>query len=273
MPKGKPGVTLATKCSHTDRPNASRGLCKTCDNRERYRIEHNTTGQTPARKSWLCEHSDQPAIKGYCRRCYSRNSYRDKHPDAFRYDTPALDRFMARVIEQPNGCWLWSGARKRSKDGSYPLFTPPLERSPRHAVAWAYSNIRGLKAPKRDDGVELSHTCTTGSPCCNPYHVVEETHTANMRRSLPAMRRTAANARTHIKPRPTKTHCRRGHPRTPDNLYSNNQCKACHAMAGKGRRALNAWVKAVEKAISAQDPQENHNSASLSPILDSGEAA
>ena len=206
-----------------------------------------------------CDHTDRPAIaKGKCVQCYHADNWRKNHPLARRRGansrTP-IERFTEKVIVLPNGCWKWSGTHKPPKQGTYPMFRPPrvvkgVQATPVHAVAWAYEHIRGLKAPKRKDGVELSHTCETGSRCCNPFHVVEESHRDNCQRSLPRLQRSAAIARKHVK-NPhyfeKKTHCHNGHARTPNNLTTDGKCKTCV----RHKRHTRSWLKAVTKAAQA----------------------
>ncbi len=211
------------------------------------------TGHKGRPQASACEHTDRPhAANGVCKSCYAKARYCSQHPDVVPRDTPSLDRFNARVREQPNGCWLWTGAKKSPSQGSYPLFYPGNKLYPCHAVKWAYENIRGLKAPKRGDGVELSHTCETGSRCCNPWHVVEESHRDNMLRIPERKRkRICREMRKHIKPETLaglrKPHCLRGHARTPDNL--GKRCPVCKLAAEKERYALNAWAKALTRAV------------------------
>jgi hypothetical protein len=240
----------AWMCRHKDTAHKALGLCSKCyrakirrDNGIKPRIKQAVTA---------CEHTDRPHVAhGLCRECYMRYRYRKDRPNAKPFQphsTPMLTRFMDRVEVQPNGCWFWKtgAARKPKEQGSYPIFVDLAKygRSPVHAVKWAYENIRGLEAPKRDSGLELSHTCESGSICVNPDHVTAETHKENMQRSLETAQRSAANARAHIKPKPVQTHCLRGHARTPS--MRGKRCYICMYEARKQRNTLRAWVKAIE---------------------------
>ena len=100
-----------------------------------------------------------------------------------------LSQFYRKVKVRKNGCWAWTGTCKPDKQGGYPMMSKGQGDDCRthsvHAVAWAYKHIRGLEAPVRDSGTELSHTCEgkgLGSRCTNPWHVVEESHKKNMGR-------------------------------------------------------------------------------------------
>jgi hypothetical protein len=189
-------------------------------------------------KAWNCAHTTRKHhALGLCRSCWQTKP--------FILTEDNIDRFMSFVSEDPEtGCFIWSGVRKNAKQGGYPMY-----RS-RHAVALHYAYITGKPAPKRGDGVELSHTCVTGSHCANGAHVVVEDHTANMRRSIESARKSAANARAHIKnlrgrKGAHKPFCEYGHARTPDNLRSKTHCRECAKRQDILRHALKGWLRAV----------------------------
>jgi hypothetical protein len=200
--------------------------------------------------AWLCEHTDKPhEANGLCRACYARNRYRATHPNFVPADTPLIDRFMSHVTEDPEtGCFLWTGAHKSEAQGSYPMYKS------RHAVAVHYEVMNpGKHAPRRGEGVELSHTCVTGSRCANSAHTVIEDHKANMlRRGRKALNKTAAYMRAHLTPESyakigkarRKTHCKYGHPRTASNL-DGTQCRTCKKRLRREREALTGWLRAV----------------------------
>lgn len=49
-------------------------------------------------------------------------------------------------------------------------------------------------------------------------------------------------------PRPKKTHCRRGHLRSPENLYRGKECLTCHEL-GKKKKARRAKKRNKEKLL------------------------
>jgi hypothetical protein len=148
---------------------------------------------------------------------------------------PPLVRFWNNVVIQDNGCWFWTGTRKPERQGSYPMFksNPGPDGTPVHAVHFAYEKIRCRKRPRRGDGKELSHICEGGSKCCNPWHVIVETHKENSARK-PRVRvlEVIANARAHKKPvvvpipgcHPTRSHWAKG------------LCKKCYDVAKSRKR-------------------------------------
>jgi hypothetical protein len=294
--KTRPGRSLATACPHTDKPAVSRGLCANCYSAQRRRNAGIPEKKAKV-KVTACPHTDrQHGAHGLCRSCYyikrrkqgvprttvyasacdhtdrlnyangkCRSCYqRDKCAPRRKVRKTALQRFHDRVVVQPNGCWTWTGAHKSDKQGGYGMFTPPrpaknVKPSPVHAVAWAYANIRGLEAPKRNSGLELSHQpdrCELLSCCVNPDHVEPETHKDNCNR-IPEERRSRALAiaRKHIDYKAAgmarrRTHCKRGHELSGDNLRTGKrQCKACHLAAQRAHINRNSWLAAMNRAF------------------------
>lgn len=123
-----------------------------------------------------------------------------------------LDRLS---IPEPNtGCLIWLGAT----DGDdYPQMR--VEGKTRRAYVIAYKIVFG----SIPEGLELDHKCRL-TLCVNPWHLEPVTHAENIRR------------RYRFNP---KTHCRRGHPFSGDNLIirkSDNArlCRACGEMRKAG---------------------------------------
>jgi hypothetical protein len=96
------------------------------------------------------------------------------------------------------GCWVWLGGKDRLGYGKLVFLG---KRWQAHRLS--YEVARGKIA----DGLELDHLCRNHS-CINPAHLEPVSHRENMLRSAT---KVAENAR--------KTHCKYGHPLTPDNLY------------------------------------------------------
>lgn len=116
-------------------------------------------------------------------------------------------RFWSKVeITSLHGCWEWTAG----KNNEYGMFW--LDRD-RRAHAVAYELVRG----PIPHGLELDHLCRNKG-CVNPFHLEAVTHQENMRRAL------------------VKTHCSKGHARTPENL-SGSHCRVCET-ANKKEYAL-----------------------------------
>lgn len=125
-------------------------------------------------------------------------------------------RFWMKV-KMGGGCWPWLGAKKAAGYGQF--------RRTRGgniaAYRYAYELLRGPIPP----GLALDHLCRNPN-CVNPAHLEPVTRTVNTMRGDTIPARNAA-----------KTHCKRGHPFTPENTYRKatgvRQCRACGNAAQK----------------------------------------
>lgn len=154
-------------------------------------------------------------------------------------DTP-LKRFLAKVNqdgplppERPElgACWLWTGAT--ASEGRYGTFgngsggTMPAHR-------WSYEHHVGPIT----EGLDLDHLCRV-TLCVRPSHLEPVTHHENVMRGSSIQ---AANA--------IKTHCRRGHELTPENVRvmagGGRQCLVCDQEIFRPIRA--EYARAVRKA-------------------------
>jgi len=120
-------------------------------------------------------------------------------------------RFTSKVSKQPNGCWLWTGAKN---DGGYgQLRTNGLTQ---YAHRLAYETFVG----PIPDRLQIDHLCRTRL-CVNPAHLEAVTQRENIMRGVSP---TVAHA--------AKTHCINGHPFDEENTYirpdkGTRQCKRC----------------------------------------------
>ena len=148
--------------------------------------------------------------RGYCSRHYQQLLKTGSPTGTLR--APAIDRFVAKMVESPTGCWLWTA----SKDGNgYGLFSGRPGGASIRAHIWSYEYHVG-PVP---DGLQLDHLCRKRA-CVNPEHLDPVTSRVN---SLRGDTVYAANA--------AKTHCKRGHEFTPENTHITTQgsrsCKTC----------------------------------------------
>jgi hypothetical protein len=138
-----------------------------------------------------------------------------RHANPKKKRTPLWDLFQRYVYPEPNtGCHLWAGVLG---DTGYGRFTQRLGNKTFNVQAhrFAYEHAKG-PIPA---GMEIDHLCRV-RVCVNPDHLEAVTRKENWRRSNGT---SATNAR--------KTHCKRGHPLSGENLYVTpqgyRQCRTC----------------------------------------------
>ena len=128
-----------------------------------------------------------------------------------------------------NGCWIWLGKRGWGGYGQICInrITRPIHR--------VFYEERHGPIP---DGLVTDHLCRN-ILCVNPAHLEIVTSKENTLRGIGP---TAINAR--------KTHCKRGHPLSGDNLFPSRKgwriCKTC-------QQASNRKAKAKQKALRARE--------------------
>lgn len=93
----------------------------------------------------------------------------------FKYES-MRDRIKANVKATKAGCWVW---KARTNNDGYGVVS--VRVNGRHLKEYAhriaYREWKG-EIPK---GKEVSHKCHN-ERCCNPQHLIAETHRQNMRR-------------------------------------------------------------------------------------------
>lgn len=127
-----------------------------------------------------------------------------------------LQRFERQAMPEPNsGCWLWIGS---VDTWGYAQFNLDGKRVSAHR--WSYEHYVGAIP----DGLQIDHLCRVQC-CVNPDHLEPVTAQENVLRRYKAVGR--------------RTHCRRGHPYTGDNLTINKDgsqiCRTCNRMRSKAR--------------------------------------
>lgn len=128
--------------------------------------------------------------------------------------TPTIDLsniWQNCIVE--NGCRVWTG----SKTDGYGMVETESGRFLVHRLVW--TAIYG------DPGdLLVLHRCDN-RPCTTPTHLFLGTNDDNMKDMKSKGRSNSGNR--------IKTHCKKGHPLSGDNLRINpngsRQCRACHA--------------------------------------------
>lgn len=84
-------------------------------------------------------------------------------------------RFAAKYVELPSGCWEWVGTRNEKGYGMF--WSPSLQRPIRaHRFAWEQAYGRAIP-----EGLTIDHLCRFTS-CVNPDHLEPVTDAENQRR-------------------------------------------------------------------------------------------
>jgi hypothetical protein len=134
---------------------------------------------------------------------------------------PIEERLFPKV-DATGICWLWTGAKARNGYGVINKGRRADGVSVVHRVVWE------LLVGPIPDGTELDHVCRIRA-CCNPDHLEPVTRAVNVARGS---RRAGA---------PRKTHCKNGHPYTPENTLPNGPrgraCRECMNAANRRYRA------------------------------------
>lgn len=161
---------------------------------------------------------------------------------------PVAERFWKYVVPEPNsGCWLWDGGYN-SKGYGRLYVGSVVDSTARQALAHklAFEMYRG-EVP---EGLELDHLCRV-TACVNPLHLEPVTHAENIRRSRLGKVETNPAAKVNKE----KTHCKRGHLLSGENVYRHDgkrHCRLCMQI----RSAIRAPAVAARlKARKAADPK------------------
>lgn len=143
-------------------------------------------------------------------------------------EIPEVDRgmFMAKITPiTESGCWIWDGTSYRG----YGRLQIKGKNYLAHRISY-----RLHKGPI-PLGMTLDHLCRVRC-CVNPHHLEAVTNKENVLRGLGP---PARNSR--------KTHCKKGHEFTPDNIKKNSKhvsyrtCRICALEASrKSSRAREA---------------------------------
>lgn len=126
-----------------------------------------------------CPRCGFPTINVHCSRCQPIRAHRHNSYCAPQLNWRVMDFYPDRVQVQPDGCWLWTGAKTGNGYGmvrSSRSKTTPLSRVfLTHRLS--YEHYIG----PIPEGTEIDHLCCVKA-CVNPDHLDAVPHQVNMQR-------------------------------------------------------------------------------------------
>src|SRR5262245_19675945 len=146
---------------------------------------------------------------------------------------PAIARFGEKYRVEKSGCWIWTAG---FMPNGYPQFRHVKGKNG-YGHRFAYEHFVG----PLEKGQHLHHACKNKA-CVNPAH---------LQLTTPPEHPGIHNA--------DKTHCKRGHPLSADNLYPNKQgrrvCRTCREQwYDESRDALRTYHREYMRKRRAEDP-------------------
>lgn len=155
---------------------------------------------------------------------------------------PAIDRFVEKFSFKETGCWEWNACRNNTGYGQF-------YNGDHHVLAHRWSYEYHVK-PIPEDKI-IDHLCRNPA-CVNPQHLECVSMKTNTERGY-LYHVFAAKAAI-------KTHCKRGHPLSGDNLRIDSRgdrcCVTCQCMKAKEWKVRNRKrVNQVQQARRAATPR------------------
>lgn len=146
-----------------------------------------------------------------------------------------IDRLMAKVVIDTNGCWIYGGAISSGGYGS--IAANPDVRGTKARMLKTHRVTYEHHVGPIADGLEPDHLCRVRA-CCNPQHLEPVTRRENVIRGVSPVAKNAL-----------ATECLRGHAFSEENTYvmptGGRVCKECRRAADAARRPRHRSLKAV----------------------------
>lgn len=146
-------------------------------------------------------------------------------------------------VEKTDTCWNWVGSTTPDGYGR-----AVVDGTRWWAHRYAYTTIIG----EIPSGLVIDHLCRNRA-CCNPAHLEPVTHRENVLRGVGV---TALNA--------VKTHCKRGHELTPENVYlapsrpNERKCRECMRLQVRARNDQLIEERAAKRLSQPPRPLDTH---------------
>lgn len=149
------------------------------------------------------EYCDRPSrTNKLCVMHYSRFRRTGSVQNGRPWDSMTIEERFWMKVQKTDGCWIWTGAAQPSGHG---VFRDENKKTA-SAYRWLWERERG-PVPA---GLVLDHIVCDNPRCVNPDHLKTATIGENV---LRGQSESAKHAR--------KTHCKRGHELSGDNLRIN----------------------------------------------------
>lgn len=155
-----------------------------------------------------------------------------------------MDRFWSKVDRRnPDECWPWLASADQR---GYGVFYCDGKRQRATRVSWAIENGKPFPTD-----LDACHTCDNPG-CVNPAHIWPGTPSENAKDALRKGRLYIPDPSQHANP--NKTHCKRGHPLSGENLtmtvQGHRSCKIClRVHREKWRKAHRAKLRIARAAL------------------------